>query len=228
MSSTRLRLALITIVFGSLRVGAQPSELMVTGHFLGQGPWARAGGQWLALEQHGSQSVLREVTVRSTREAPVCGDEGYLVSGEATDAGTFLLRGIAALRPGPVTTFVAGRRYIAPRQTLPLGAAGWQLYGDGTVKRAVNGARGATRTTLYRLLLGNRTREAVVFSLAAVDNDGPPDVVWAGDLDADNIPDILADVRTHSAGHTYKLFLSSAAGRGQVVAEQATLGTLGC
>ena len=226
--ATLLRLALVGTMVASLQVEAQHAQLMVTGHFIGHGPWARVGGPWLALEQHGGESTLREVTVRSTPETPVCGDAGYLVSADATDAGTFLLRGIAALRPGPIKTFVAARRYVAPSQTLRLGEDGWALHGEGTVKPAVNAGRGETRTTLYRLLLKDATREAVVFSMPAVDNDGLPEIVWVGDLDGDNIPDILADVRRHYVGHDYKLFLSSAARPGQLLGEVAGLGTLGC
>jgi hypothetical protein len=228
MYATLLRLALVATMFASLQVEAQHAQLMVTGHFIGPGPWARVGGPWLALEQDSSESMLREVTVRSTPETPVCGDVGYFVSADATDAGTFLMRGIAALRPGPIKTFVAARRYVAPSQTLQLGDDGWVLYGEGTVKPAVNAGRGETRTTLYRLLLKDATRKAVVFSMPAIDNDGPPDVVWVGDLDGDNVPDILADVRSHYVGHNYKLFLSSAARPGQLLGEVAALETLGC
>jgi hypothetical protein len=202
---------------------------MRSGHFLGVGPWTEASGQWLALEQREREFSLREVVVRSVPEAPACSGEGSNVLVAGVDAGTFLIRGVAALRPGLVTALFSEPRYVAPGQTLQLGHNdGWAFFGEGTVKPATNAGEDETRTTDYRLILRDANRQAIVFSLAAVDNDGPPEILWVGRLDADDIPDILADVRSHYAGHIYKLFLSSAAGPGLLVAEVASLATLGC
>jgi len=49
-----------------------------------------------------------------------------------------------------------------------------------------------------------------------------------GDLDADGVVDLFADVRAHYAEHRYVLFLSSLARAGNLVAKAASLTTVGC
>jgi len=49
-----------------------------------------------------------------------------------------------------------------------------------------------------------------------------------GDLDADGVVDLFADVRAHYAEHRYVLFLSSLARAGHLVAKAASLTTVGC
>jgi hypothetical protein len=58
--------------------------------------------------------------------------------------------------------------------------------------------------------------------------DGPPRIMWAGDLDRDRRLDVLADLTTDYVGHHYVLYLSSLAPPGQHVAEATRLDLKGC
>jgi hypothetical protein len=221
-------LAGLLVSFDAAMLQAQAAQLLVTGHQLGVGPWGRADGEWLALQRLDAEFVLRPVTVRADRETPICGDVGFNVSADGQPTGTFLLRGIPALHPGPVTTFFAGHRYVTPGDSLRLPSTEWSLSARGIVRPYTSAAQGAARTTRYGVSLEKRGRTGTIFSLPGIDNDGPPEIIWIGNLDGDDIPDILADVRTHYAGHHYTLFLSSAAKVGQLVARVAALATIGC
>jgi hypothetical protein len=86
----------------------------------------------------------------------------------------------------------------------------------------------AAQITDYQVQMVGLGRTDVVFSLDGIDNNAPPSVLWAGDLDADGVVDLFADLPTHYAGHHYILFLSSVARAGQLVAEAASLTTVGC
>jgi hypothetical protein len=207
---------------------AQAAQLLVTGHQLGEGSWSGAGGEWLALQPQDGEFAVRAATVRVDRETPICGDIGFNVSADGLPTGTFLMRGIPALHPGPVTTLFAGRRYVPPGDSLRPTSSEWRVSARGTVKPAINAGRDETLTTGYVVSLVKPGRTGRIFSLPGIDNDGPPEILWVGNLDGDDVPDILADVRTHYAGHHYTLFLSSAAKAGQLVAQVAVLATLGC
>jgi hypothetical protein len=53
-------------------------------------------------------------------------------------------------------------------------------------------------------------------------------LLWAGDLDGDGKLDLLFDLSTHSGAGARRLFLSSAARKGEAVREVAVLETTGC
>ena len=209
-------------------VGAQ-AQLSFTGHYLGTGPWTRADGEWLALEHLDDGVVLRTVTVRAKREKPICGEVGFNVSAAGVAAGTFLVRGIPVLRPGPVRTVFSGSRYVAPGTSLSSDdGSGWSLKAEGIVSPNLNAARGEMRTTRYRLSIERGGVRATVFTMTAIANDGPPQIIWVGYLDGDDIPDVLADVPVHWPGHDYTLFLSSSATVGELIGKTAAVSTVGC
>jgi hypothetical protein len=219
---------------GQSLLGQTTGEIAMVGSFLGDGPWARLRGPWLTLLEREGGFELREVIVSSTRETPICGDVGFNV--RATDAkpGTLLLRRFSAVKAGPVVAaFNGGRfgKFLLPGERFDLSLGGensWSLHAFGTVRPAVGAGRGEARITGYQVQMIGRGRTDVVFSLDGIDNNAPPSILWAGDLDADGVVDLFADLPTHYAGHHYVLFLSSLARAGHLVAKAASLATVGC
>ena len=53
-------------------------------------------------------------------------------------------------------------------------------------------------------------------------------ILWAGDIDRDGRLDLLIDMSNHYNVSAPTLFLSSHAGKGQLVARVASLGLSGC
>ena len=62
-----------------------------------------------------------------------------------------------------------------------------------------------------------------IFSIARVNVDVPPHILWVGDLDGDKVPDIFY---SHSRRHA--LLLSSIASDGQFVSEAGSIQTMTC
>ena len=213
--------------------GQTVGEIGLVGQFLGNGPWARAGGRWLMLLERDGHFELRETVVSSTRIKPVCGDVGFTVNAADAEPGTLLLRGFPAVKAGPIVAAFQGGKFggfLLPGEQLDLSLNGdhsWSLRAFGNVRPAVNAALGEARITNYEIHMIGHGRIALVFSLARVSNDGSPRVLWAGDLDGDRMVDLFADLRGYP-GHHYVLFLSSRARAGQLVAEAASLTTLIC
>ncbi len=205
-------------------------EIGVVGQFIGDGPWARWNGRWLTLIERDGGFELREVVVSTTREKPVCGDVGFVVQVPGVARDTLLLRGFPAVKAGRVIAAFYGRKFLLPGERLDLslgGDASWSLHAFGTVRPAVGAGLGEAQITDYEVQMTGRGRAAVVFSVARVGNDGPPRILWAGDLDGDRVVDLFAELRGYP-GHHYALFLSSLARAGQLVAQAASLIINGC
>lgn len=99
---------------------------------------------------------------------------------------------------------------------------GFQAYGSAVA------AVGEVRVTDYEIRLYQGTHTQTLAEFPRIDWDGPPQVVWARDMDRDGGPDALLDLRTHYSGHHYVLFLSSGASDGQLVSRVAEFRVGGC
>jgi hypothetical protein len=154
--------------------------------------------------------------------------DGIEVSAQEDSKGAvILIRGLPAVRAGAVPVAFHGDRFLHPGEQLSIRLEGdnyWLLQAFGTAQPGATG----TKFRDYQVLLGRNRHSAVVFSLPQLDPDGLPTILWIGDLDADGVPDILANVRTHYAGALYALFLSSKAKTGELVAQAASLRISGC
>ena len=219
----RVAVVLIAATLWSLAAaleGQPKAEIAMTGTFIGDGPWAKASGRWLLLAERDDGFELREVIVTSKRITSVCGDLGFSVEGPSAKPGMLLIRGFPSLKPGSVVTAFHGIKFLLPGETLhiPLGSDHWNLHAFGSVRPSTtSGGLGEPEFIDYEIQM-TRLRMMPVFSIPRVNVDAPPYILWAGDLDADKVPDIFY---SHAYRHT--LMLSSLAGNGQFVAEAASL-----
>ena len=233
MGSFRIVTLAIAFLVGGQGAPARASGQMAFVGWIRDGDTARLTGQWLALVEQDRGFELREVTVGRKREHPVCGDPGYALIAPGVKASTLLLRGLAQLKTGPVVTAFAGGKggkFLLPGERLDLALGGddnWSLHAFGTVRPAVNSGLGAAPITNYEVHMVGRGRSATVFSLARVGNDGPPQILWAGDLDGDRVADVLVELQGYP-GSRRAVFLSSFAEPGQLVGKAASLDTAGC
>jgi hypothetical protein len=205
--------------------GPDRGEILMTGTFSGDGPWARATGQWLLLGERNDGFELRQVVATASRIAPVCG-ETFSVDVPSAEAKRLLIRGFPALKAGPVVTAFAGSRFLLPGDTLhlPLGTNRWNLHAFGTVRPStVAAGLGEAEFVDYQIQMIGQRRAASVFSIARVDNNRPPRILWVGDLDSDQVPDVF-----YSHGRRYVLMLSRNATDGGFVIEVASFETRDC
>jgi hypothetical protein len=209
-------------------LGQSGGAIVMTGSFLGDGPWARASGRWLLLAERDDGFELREVVATSTRVKPVCGDVGFsveVVEVPQAKSQMLLIRGFPTVKAGPVVTAFKGTKFLLPGEFLhlPLGTEHWALHAFGTARPTNAGGLGEPQFTAYQVQMTGRGRMAPVFTIDRLDNDAPPRILWAGDLDADNVPDIF-----YSHSYRFVLMLSSTARNGQFVSEAASFHHLIC
>jgi hypothetical protein len=120
----------------------------------------------------------------------------------------------SALKAGPIDGTWKDPRFLYPGESVPI----W-LGGDRWFSLSAYGTAEPGMLYNYRLVLGRAETRQTFAQLHVVSMDGPPDVVWAGDLDRDGRPDLLADLTTDYTGHVYVLYVSSLAPAGQFVVE---------
>lgn len=196
---------------------------------------ARNGEKWLGLFVAKSGSELRETTIKIRFVHDGIEDEdesqatGKTVSIDRPNEPLFLVRNAPDLKPGLVTTifhrapldiFSLSKN---PEVPLKLGAQSYQLK--------LTGRPPETDSILPhnpQLSLSDGTTTQVIFHLEGLTGDADWSLRWAGDLDGDGKLDLYAELNPHYNVIARKLFLSSFAKPGQLVAEVAEFVTTGC
>lgn len=206
--------------------------LVLPGEYPAGTSGAHAGEDWLALvvdEEH-SALVSTPVSVDAVAD-PVFGDApGERVAAPALGGEPLaLLRDLPLLRAGDVVTVLAEPKDLA--RDLPLmmflnSAEAYRLTldcgpmpADHARERCTLGfARGGQRQALARFE-GSR----VASGQRALGVDAAPALLWAGDIDRDGRLDLLLDLSDRYDLGATSLFLSTAAGPGQLVGRSVTL-----
>jgi hypothetical protein len=220
-----LLVAATVVSLASALDGQPKGEIGMTGGFIGDGPWSKVTGRWLLLGDRDDDFELREVVVTTTRITSVCGGVGFSVESPGEKPGMLLIRGVPSLTPGPVVTAFHGIKFLLPGDSLhiPLGSDHWNLHAFGNVRPSTtSGGLGEPEFIDYQIQM-TRLRMMPVFSIPRVDVDVPPYILWAGDLDADKVPDIF-----YSHSRRYALLLSSLGRDGQFLAEAGAFQTMPC
>ena len=170
---------------------------------------------------------LRRTTVTVEDTPRGCGGTGRRISAADSSSPLVFIAGLPTLREGPVDTAFAGSKFIYPAEsvTMRLGTDNWYaLSAFGTAKPGAS----EVFVTDYDLVLRIQQHSQVVASFPRLDWDGPPKLLWAGDLDRDGRLDVLADLRQSYVGHRYVLLVSSLAPRDSLVVRAAEFITSGC
>lgn len=207
--------------------------LLETGDgFHGDQVSARSGEMWLGLyvTDNGSTLIASRLIVRRVFDPIIDEDErsatgkSVLVGGD--DAPVFLVRNAPMLRPGKVVTSFYTAKPASysleetPIVTLKLGTQNYflklvgNLSGNESLPARFLLTDGVTTQTLYSFLNGD---EYAGYGLS-----------WAGDLDGDAKLDLYVELSPQENVTERKLFLSSQAKVGQLVAEIAEFVTSGC
>jgi len=202
-------------------------ELAFSGDFLGARSIPENEQVWFAANQTQTGMALSETRIEVTEVPNSCSGTATRISAMDVREPLFLVRGSRAFRSGPLDSVLDHRRFIYPAEgfSLKLESGAWfgfQAYGSAVP------SIGEVRVTDYEIRIYQGTRTQTLAQFARIDWDGPPQVVWAGDLDRDGRLDALLDLRTHYVGHHYVLFLSSDASDEQLVNKVAEFQVGGC
>lgn len=196
---------------------------------------ARSGEQWLGLFVTEAGSELRETTLRIRFVHDAIVDEGNQATGKSVRVNSvtqplFLLRNVAAVVAGPVKTIF----HVAPleRHSLSDHPVVSLKLGTQTYELKLVGEKATSDAFLPRhprLVLTDGLNTQMLLSLEEDEIENLDwSLQWAGDLDGDGKLDLYADLPEHYNVSRRKLFLSTYAKPGQLVAEVAEFVTTGC
>lgn len=215
--------------------------LQLPGQFHGDETVARDGERWLALVADDTGARLRSVRVRvkpvhdvvlDADDGPATGRIVESVSGPAGAAIAYV-RG-PGLREGAVARAIVtelppidrlgrsrlrlgDREYTLSTRCTPVAA-----IADG-YRCTIELAQGDRRQVLAEMA-GTREQDGSLL----IGDEASPSLLFAGDLDGDGALDLLYDVTDHYNVTAPTLFLSGAAGAGELVHAVAEQRTTGC
>jgi hypothetical protein len=201
-------------------------ELAFEGDFLGSGPFPESGGDWFALVRTGSgwDSVATRIEVTEIEE-PICGDSASRITSLDIGDSLFLFRGSSEFEVGPLDSVVDSRRFFYPAESVSFQLESGRHFGFTAYGSATPSDEGIENYSMY---LNREGRRQLIAEFPRIGLDGPPQLVWAGDLDHDGEPDALLDLARSYAGDLFVLFLSSPATQDQLVARVAEFPVSGC
>ncbi len=191
----------------------------------GPARWPPLKGRWLALHRTASGDRLELVTVRLAPGNTPCTahDTVVTVSGLPAEEKVPFLIQWDRLKVGPVESVWPDPRFLYPGESQSV-----QLKGNRWFTLAAYGNAEPGLIYNYRLVLRSGEIFQTFAQLHVVSMDGPPRVVWAGDLDRDGGLDLLGDLTTDYVGHQYVLYASTPGSTGKLVTEASRLEVSGC
>jgi hypothetical protein len=211
----------------ALSQGTESIELAFTGDFFGAGPFPQSGQGWYAGIATPIGLALAETRIEVSKVPNPCSGTATRISAVDVNEALFLVRGSRFFLPGPLDSVFDDRRFIYPAEGFSLLLQSGKYFGFQAYGSATPGV-GGVRVSDYEIRMYQGTRTQTLAEFPVIDQDGPPQLVWAGDLDRDGNLDALLDLTTSYAGNLYVLFLSSAARNDQLVERVAEFPVGGC
>jgi len=223
-SMTRFLVAAVAILLPSAAAAQSTASVLAASDIWSEHPFQRPveldGREWLVLVVAGGQSRVERVVPRWTGSVFF---EDSVFQLEVTPAlppesMQLLVAGVPGVRPGPATTVVEYEASLwsdERRLTMTLGATAYQLE-----LRASNPDFCDATVTLSD---GRASQTLYVPQGQPFDCDEPHfSVQWAGDLDGDGRLDLVTTFSPKYSWYPRRLYLSSAARPGELVALVAT------
>jgi hypothetical protein len=223
----------LTAVTGGLVVppahSQQPDsvELGFTGDFRGPSRYPVAGGDWLAVVETPIGIALTATRIEVSQIPDACADTATRITAADVDDPLFLVRASGSFRAGPIDSVFEERRFIYPAEGFSFQLESGRWFGFRAYGSAAP-AVGEVHVSDYEIRMYQGSRVRTLARFPRIDWDGPPQLVWAGDLDRDGNLDALLDLTASYAGNLYTLFLSSYAKSGQLVEKVAEFRVSGC
>lgn len=171
----------------------------------------RNGESWVAIVESNGKYTAKQVTVsvKTVRDAIVDPENGPFTGKEVTSEPTaiFLIKGIPLKSGASVKSYLIDTSPIADGRSVEiqgglstvklLGKNGIHLKGDGY------------ETNDAYQLIGKIDNEEFTFVAPTILDDNFPHLIWAGDLNNDDQPDLLIDTSNHYNLSIPTLFLSN-------------------
>jgi hypothetical protein len=217
---------------------ADTAKILLAGQFHEDEVWPGAGGEeWYGLFRGSNGHYLMKSRLQTTRvpdELLDMEDEasGWLLSTENSDESLLFISGLGFLNEKPLESLDSARGEIFPGDTLrySYGSADYMLYSTATENPNVE-ERAYSPVLDYKLYLtaqrnGTLTRQLL---LEIEHFDGEMiDVIFAGDIDGDDVPDLIINTSRHYNVSSPTLYLSRPVTMGFILKAVGQHRSVGC
>lgn len=211
-------------------------KLLTTGDFHGEDVEFKTGAskKWLGLYRRKNKYFLLATNVKIKAVADFMlgedsGDKsGKRVSSDYKSPNVFLLKNAEMLRAGEVKTLFYGNE----TESESIDRKYWRQF-ELNEKKYTLAVEDATNdgkdwlTEKSKLVISTGNLKQTIYEQGGC-NDCGWDLCWVGDLDKDDKPDFFINLTNHYNVENHRLFLSSQAGKGEILREVAALSTVGC
>jgi len=198
-----------------------------------EGPALHSGDTWWGLYPQGDGFELLETTVTLEDANDPCfgAHKTFKLSREGEPL--FLVKGLKNPQAGPVQTVLSKYTRLAPSEEYHVHQLGWGNY--DVLFALGNVIREGIYLVIKDYTINIREQQkqnGIVQEILHIDRALPnaemqPAILWIGDLDRDGRLDIFLDATVYPSGH-YILYLSSEAGKGEIVRKVAEMISPGC
>jgi hypothetical protein len=224
-------MALAMVTATAIVTAQAPVRLLMVGTFHGDEVTARSGEVWLGLFPTANGYALRATTLKVKAVRDELLDEENERTGKEVTVGDareplFLVKATPRLRArAAVPTVFAGESFLEKDSHVRLAGpdGGEYLLTVDSVQMASVEAPDPVPYSVLTLALGGITQR-----LSTTPDHVGLRLLWAGDVDGDGKLDLLLDLPSSENASEHRLFLSTAAGKGELVRQVAVFETVGC
>ncbi|MBL0744387.1 hypothetical protein [Chryseolinea lacunae] len=212
-----------------------PVKILATGTFHANEVWKGVEKEnWVAIFRRHNHFFTQKTTVVAKRvhdEIMDADDEntGWSVSTVSPDTAILLVSGIT-LPEGKIMPLTLPGTEILPGDSITFRYQGndYALFATGSDKGDPSDRYDIYNYKLY--IAANRNGQIIVQHIVAIPNfdDHMVNVIFAGDLDGDNVPDFLIDTASKYNSEMPSLFLSNSATPETLLKMVATYFVVGC
>ncbi|MBI1807320.1 MAG: hypothetical protein HYR76_09755 [Ignavibacteria bacterium] len=206
-------------------------QLLFVGNYHAGEISANSGETWYGLfpSESGYELLATKIMVKAAHDIIVDQDpsqqSGLKVSVDQPSRPLFLVKGPFPFKNGSIKSVFSGHQYLTSIHHLILNLGDTIQYNLTTTGELIEGHSSFTN---FKVNLTFGKIHQTVATMRGTDEDGPPSILWAGDLDRDGKLDLLLDLTNHYNASEPTLFLSSQATEGKLVAKVASHRSVGC
>lgn len=206
-------------------------RILFTGQYHGNEIQAVSGEEWFGLFSTSDGHSLDKCVIQVEFTVDIILDTGNqktgkFVSSLSNTQPIFFLKGDLFKR-GSIKTLFSGDLSLANFDVVTINMNDSDRYYLSNVKKKVIEDGHTITKDVFLLLNINATLDTLTY-FRFLDDDGPPKILWAGDLDRDGKLDLLIDIANHYNLREPTLFLSSQAKEGKLVEKVASIRKGGC
>jgi hypothetical protein len=211
------------------------TKIITTGQFHEDEIWDQVENEnWLGLFKNDNQFYLDKADVKSKRVNDAIADNeddmsGWQITTENKDTSILLVTKLDFLVKRKVNYLNLKKREIFPGDTIKFEFLGveYELFAIGSKSET----DGFVQYENYKLYLTADNKGKKVTQLLVAQSgfdDEMIDILFSGDIDGDNILDLIIDTSNHYNGKSPTLYLSRPANSGQILTIVGQHKTVGC